>query len=91
MMRPFSLRWLIPFSLVVLLLPACSDDAGDSPGTMLVRTTMASETTTTTTDAPPRSDHAPLIIPAPTTTEAVTTTTVDGPTPRSGGDGTACA
>ena len=77
MMRPFSLRWLIPFSLVVLLLPACSDDAGDSPGTMLVRTTMASETTTTTTDAPPRSDHAPLIIPAPTTTEAVTTTTVD--------------
>ncbi len=78
-MRPFSLRWLIPFALVVLLLPACSDDAGDSPGTTLVRTTMASETTTTTTDAPPRSDHAPLIIPAPTTTEAVTTTSAAAP------------
>jgi hypothetical protein len=87
MMRPFSLRWLIPFSLVVLLLPACSDDAGDSPGTTLAPTTAASETTTTaasentttaasentTTTAPPTT----TTVPATTTTEAATTTTVD--------------
>jgi acetyl esterase/lipase len=48
MMWSFSLRWLIPFSLVVLLLAACSDDAEDSSGTTLASTTTASETTTTT-------------------------------------------
>jgi hypothetical protein len=47
-MRPFSLRWLIPFALVALLLPACSDDAGDSPGATLASSTTTSDTTTTT-------------------------------------------
>jgi hypothetical protein len=71
MMRPFSLRWLIPFSLVVLLLPACSNDAGDSPGTTLAPTTVASETTTTT------SPLTTTTVAATTTTVAATTTTVD--------------
>ena len=39
MMRPLSLRWLIPFTLVVLLLPACSDTADDSADTTLASTT----------------------------------------------------
>ena len=30
MVRPFSLRWLVPFALVVLLLPACSDSGSSS-------------------------------------------------------------
>ena len=30
MMRPFSLRWLVPFALAVLLLPACSDSGSSS-------------------------------------------------------------
>ena len=61
MMRRFSLHWLISLFLVVLLLSACSDDTGDSPGTALAPTTAANETTT----APP------------TTTTAAVTTTVD--------------
>ena len=30
MMRPFSHRWLVPFALVVLLLPACSDSGSST-------------------------------------------------------------
>ena len=49
-MQPFTLRWLIPFSLVVLLLPACGDTADDSGDTTLAPPTTAP--TTTTTSAP---------------------------------------
>jgi hypothetical protein len=45
-MRPFSLRRLILFTAVVLLLPSCSDTADDSADT-----TLAPTTTTTATDA----------------------------------------
>ena len=34
-MQPFSPRWLIPFALVVLLLPSCGDTADDSADTTL--------------------------------------------------------
>jgi len=51
MLRRLSLRWLFPLTLVVLLLPACSDSADDVAATTTVPTTAASETTTTT-DAP---------------------------------------
>jgi lysophospholipase L1-like esterase len=67
MMRPFSLRWLIPFVLVVLLLPACSDTADDSADTTLAPTT----TTTTTTAAPTTTTNEPTTT-APTTTAATT-------------------
>ena len=57
MMRQFSLHLLTSLSLVVLLLPACSNDTGNSPGTALAPTTIASDTTTTaaseTKTAPP--------------------------------------
>ena len=42
-MRLLSLRWLIPLTLVVLLLPACGDSADDDTGT-----TAAAEASTTT-------------------------------------------
>jgi hypothetical protein len=35
MMRPLSLRWLIPFALVVLLLPACSGSGEEAADTTL--------------------------------------------------------
>jgi hypothetical protein len=57
MMRPFSLRWLIPFTLVVLLLAACSDSGDEAADAILAPTTTAAATTTT---------------PAPTTTAAAT-------------------
>jgi hypothetical protein len=48
-MQPISLRRLILFTAVVLLLPSCSDTADDSADTTLAPTTTT--TTTTTTDA----------------------------------------
>jgi hypothetical protein len=63
-MRPFSLRWLIPFALVVLLLPSCSDTADDSADTTLApattTTTTAAPTTTTTTTVTDAVDPVPL-------------------------------
>ncbi len=64
MMRPFSLRWLIPFALVALLLSACGGSTDAATDTTLAATTTESETTTTT---------------AATTTAAPTTTTVAEP------------
>jgi hypothetical protein len=43
-MRPFSLRRLILFTAVVLLLPSCSDTADDSADTTLAPTTTAGPT-----------------------------------------------
>ena len=50
MMRSRSLRWLVPVSLVVLLLPACSDSGDEAADTTLAPTTTTTvdETTTTT-------------------------------------------
>lgn len=62
-MQPFTLRWLIPFTLVVLLLAACGDTADDSADSTLAPTT----TTTTTTTEPTATTT--------TTTQAETTTT----------------
>ncbi len=41
MMRSLSLRWLTPFALVVLMLPACSDSADEAADTTLAPTTTA--------------------------------------------------
>jgi hypothetical protein len=51
-MQPISLRRLILFTAVVLLLPSCSDTADDSTDTTLAptTTTTTAPTTTTTTD-----------------------------------------
>lgn len=46
MMRPLSLRWLAPFVLIVLLLPACGDSGDEAADTTAASTT--TETTTTT-------------------------------------------
>jgi lysophospholipase L1-like esterase len=50
MMRPFSLPWLIPFSLIVLLLASCSDSGDEAADTTFAPTT--TEAVTTTTAAP---------------------------------------
>lgn len=63
-MQPFSLRWLILFTLAVLLLPSCGDTADDSADTTLAPITTTAAQTTTTTTAPS------------TTTEVHTPTTV---------------
>jgi hypothetical protein len=63
MVRPLSVRWLIPFALVVLLVPACSDSTDEAADTTHAPTTTTEVVTTTTT--------------APTTTAAPTTTIVD--------------
>jgi hypothetical protein len=63
-MQPFSLRWLILFTLVVLLLPSCGDSADDGADTTLAPITTTAAQTTTTTTAPS------------TTTEVHTPTTV---------------
>jgi hypothetical protein len=63
MIRPFLLRWLIPFALVLLMLPACGD-SGDDPA----ETTLIAPTTTTTEAAA-----------TTTTTEAAATSTTVGP------------
>ncbi len=49
-MQPFTLRWLVPFTLVVLLLAACGDSADDAADTTLAPTTTAPPTTTTTVE-----------------------------------------
>lgn len=46
-MQPFTLRSLIPFTVVVLLLASCGDTAGDSADTTLAPTTSTVEATTT--------------------------------------------
>jgi hypothetical protein len=51
MLRPFSLRWLVPFALVVLLVPACSDSTDEAADTTLAPTT-TTEVAATTTKAP---------------------------------------
>ena len=54
-MQPFTFRWLILFTLVVLLLAACGDTADDSADTTVAPTTepttTATEPTMTTTEA----------------------------------------
>jgi hypothetical protein len=50
-MRPFSLRRLILFTAVVLLLPSCSDTADDSADTTLAPTTTTTTAPATDTDA----------------------------------------
>jgi hypothetical protein len=60
-MQPLTLRWLFPLTLVVLLLPACSDGADDVAATTTAPTTTVIETTAT----------------APSTTQPATTTTLD--------------
>ena len=47
MMRPFTLRWLIPFALVVLLLPGCGDSSDEATDTTLAPTTTTAVPTTT--------------------------------------------
>lgn len=52
-MQPFTLRWLIPFTLVVLLLAACGDTVDDTAETTAAPTTTTEAvTSTTTTQAP---------------------------------------
>jgi hypothetical protein len=46
-MRPLSVRWLIPFALVVLLPAACSDSGDEAADTTLAPTTTAAAATTT--------------------------------------------
>ena len=62
-MQPFSLRWLIPLTLVVLLLPACSDSGDDgvatsapAPSTTTSPATTSSTTTAGPTELPGNSD-----------------------------------
>lgn len=50
MLRRLSPRWLIPLTVVVLLLPACSDSADEAADTTLAPTTI--EAVTSTTAAP---------------------------------------
>ena len=64
-MRPSSLRWLIPFALVVLLLAACSDSDDEAGATTVAPTTTQAVTTTTaavttTTAAPTTLSATPL-------------------------------
>jgi hypothetical protein len=58
MVRPLSVRWLIPFALVVLLVPACSDSTDEAADT---------------THAPTTTTMAPTTTAAPTTTIVDTT------------------
>ena len=67
-MRTRSSRWLIPFTLVVLLLAACGDTADDGADTTLAPVTTTVATATTTTP-----------VPTSTTTTNPQTTTTDSP------------
>ena len=64
MLRRLSPRWLILLTVVVLLLPSCSDTADDSSDTTLAPTTTTTIALTTTTST------------APTTTTTIAPTTV---------------
>jgi hypothetical protein len=56
-MQPFTLRALIPFTLVVLLLPACSDSTDDGAATTVATTaTVAPETTIPTVEVTAQAD-----------------------------------
>jgi hypothetical protein len=48
MVRPLSVRWLIPFALVVLLVPACSDSTDEAADTTHAPTTTIVDTTAAT-------------------------------------------
>ena len=65
-MQPFTLRSLLPLTLVALLLAACGDTADDTADTTLAPTTTGVETTTT-------------LPPTTTTTAAATTTVASAP------------
>ena len=73
-MQPFTLRWLIPFTLVVLLLAACGDTADDGADTTLARTTTTTAVNTATTSTRPATTEATTTT-EPTTTTAEPTTT----------------
>ncbi len=69
-MQPFTLRWLIPFTLVVMLLAACGDTADDSADTTLAATTTTvSETTSTTAPPTTLAETTTTTVPATTTIE----------------------
>ncbi|MGB9358839.1 MAG: hypothetical protein WCC01_09800 [Acidimicrobiia bacterium] len=56
-MQGFTIRWLITFALVVLLLPACSDSADEGAATTVpTATTAAQETTIPTVEVTGESD-----------------------------------
>ena len=74
-MRPFSLRRSIPFALVVLLLPACSDSGDGAADTTLAPTTTTEAATTTTEAATTTTEAATRTTTAPTTTAAPAPTT----------------
>jgi hypothetical protein len=71
MMRPFSLRWLVPLALVVLLLPACSDSGDEATDTTVAPTATAAATTT---EAPTTTIEATTAPTSATTTQPPTTT-----------------
>ena len=66
-MQPFTLRLLIPSTLVVLLLSSCGDTGDDSADTTLASTTTRAATTTT---APPTTTVAPVTTTMADPTEA---------------------
>jgi hypothetical protein len=78
MMRPFSLRWLVPLALVLLLLPACSDSGDGAADTTLAPTTTIEAATTTTIDAA-------------TTTQAAAVTVAPVATVEVSFDGSSCS
>jgi hypothetical protein len=89
-MQPISLRRLILFTAVVLLLPSCSDTADDSADTTLAPTTTTTTAVPTTTTAPSLADAAAGL--AEAKGKASTTTTEGRPVvPMSlGFDGDSC-
>lgn len=52
MMRPFSVRLVFPFALVVLLLPGCSSSSDEAADTTSAPTTTEATTTTTVLEPP---------------------------------------
>jgi hypothetical protein len=72
-MQPFTLRWLIPFTLIMLLLAACGDtDDAAADTTLAAATTITVEATTTITSATTTQP------PATTTTVAAMTAVDEG-------------
>jgi acetyl esterase/lipase len=61
-MRPFSLRRLILFTAVVLLLPSCSDAADDSADTTLAPSTTTTAAATTTVASAPVEAKYPVVV-----------------------------
>lgn len=71
------LRWLIPFSLVVLLLPGCGDTDDAAAGTTLAATTTTAAATTTTVEATTTTTSATTTQPPTTTTTVAVATAMD--------------